>query len=339
MIKLGIIGCGWIGRHHAGIFSKMDNVQLVSVCDVIEDKARDLAGDMGCGHTGDYREVLDQADAVVIGTPPAVRIELISAAVEAGKDIFCEKPIALNLAEADEIVSIVDKATSKFLLGYVLRFTQPFKLLWQTFASGELGELITCWTRRYMAMDPRKSWHNQQEASGGVALDFGSHDIDWLMRIGGRVRTVLAGAARVRAGVGADEHCQALLSFTGPGVACCDVSWLDVVGENSIGVIGSAGSMAVDRAGVIRKKLAGGKEEVLDLKAGMSVDPSGNVGTAAADGRIEAVATDSESIQQHFIRCITQDIQPAITARQGRDVLATVLAINESARIGRAVEL
>ena len=339
MVNLGIIGCGGIGNHHAGILAKMTNVRVAVVCDIVEHRAQTLAGKLGCEFVLDYRGVMDKVDAVFICTPPEVRVDVIAAAARAGKQIFCEKPIALNVAEADQIIRIVEPAGVKFMLGYVLRFTQPYKLLHDCFASGELGGLVNCWTRRYMGMDPRKTWHNWQDKSGGVALDFGSHDIDWLMWVGGTVKTVFAHAARVREGVQSDEHSQSMLVFGKGGMGCADVSWLEAVSESSIGVIGTAGSMSVDRAGTVRRRMWGSKEETVATQGSMSVDPQGKLGARTAEGAIQAVAQETETIQQHFIRCIEQDVPPAVTAEQGRNVLEAVLAINESARTGRAVKL
>jgi len=339
MVKLGIIGCGGMGRHHAGIFSQMADVEVVSVCDIVEDKAAKLADKLGCSGETDFRRTIDCCDAIVISTVPACRLEIIQVAAQAGKDIFCEKPIALTLAEADEIISVLERSAVKFLLGYVLRFTQPYRLMREALASGELGGLVNCWTRRYMAMDPRKTWHNFQAESGGVALDFGSHDIDWLMWMGGPVKTVFAQAARVREGVQSDEHAQVLLAFSQGGMGSCDVSWIDTVSESSVGVIGTKGGLAVDRSGAVRKKLAGSSEELLDIQAGMDVDPEGKLGTKQADGSIKQTSQNGETIQEHFIRCINENIVPAISARQGRDVLEVVLAINESTHTGKAVTL
>jgi len=339
MVKVGIVGCGGIGRHHAKALAEMGNVRVVAVCDVIRQRADRLAEMAKCRAVTDYRELLDDVDAVWICTEPAVRVELISAIAAAGKHIFCEKPIALNIAEADEIIRIVDAAGVKFMLGYVLRFTEPFRLLRKIFATGELGRLVNCWTRRYMVMDPRKTWHNQQEASGGVALDFGSHDIDWLMWIGGSVKTVFARADRVRYDVHSDEHAQSMLAFAGGGMANCDVSWLDTAGESSIGIIGSEGSIIVDRAGTVRKKMVGEQESQIKIDGAMSVKPDGDFEKvrSESDGEMSIAAT--ETIQEHFVRCIEEDIPPSVTARAGRDVLRTVLAINESARTGKAVNV
>jgi len=339
MIKLGIVGCGGMGNHHARAFSKLEGVKIVSVCDILKDKATKLADELGCSAETDFRRTIEDCDAVLICTDPKCRLEIIETAAQAGRDIFCEKPIALTVQEADKIIEVLEASDVKFLLGYVLRFTQPYKLLRDTFSSGQLGQLVNCWTRRYMAMDPRKTWHNFQAHSGGVALDFGSHDIDWLMWTGGPVNRVFAQTARVRENVQSDEHTQAMLVFSAGGMGCCDVSWVDTVSESSVGVIGTNGGLAVDRTGAVRRKLVGCPEELMDVEASMAVDPGGKIGTKQADGSIAGTAQENESIQEHFVRCIEEDITPAISARQGRDVLEAVLAINESARTGKAVEI
>jgi len=339
MVKIGIIGCGGMGRTHAHRLKAMSNVRIVSVCDLVEQKAAKLADAVGSKPCTDFRTQLDEVDAVFVCTEPFNRVEIVKAAAQAGRHIFSEKPIALNLADADEMIRAAEAAGVRYMLGYVLRFTQPFKLLRETFAGGELGRLVNCWTRRYMPMDPRSNWYGRQDKSGGVALDFGSHDIDWLMWIGGPVRTVFARADRIRQDVQADEHCQAMLAFAEGGMGSVDVSWWDSVAQSSIGIVGTAGSMSVGRDGVVRKKLAGCEEVTLSIETAMEVDPSGHVGKKTADGNIAEAPAPDETIQQHFIRCVEEDRPPAVTGRDGRAVLATVLAIRQSAETGKSVDL
>jgi len=339
MVEVGLIGCGGIGNHHAKMLSKMPNVKITAVCDIIEDKATKLAEKLGCESFTHFRPLLDKCQAVWLCTPPSVRLEIIAEAAKAGKDIFCEKPIALNLEEAGDIIRVVKESGIKFMLGYVLRFTQPFKVMRGTYASGELGKLVNCWTRRYMAMDPRLTWHKDQDACGGVALDFGSHDIDWLMTVGGKVKTVFAQAARVREGVNSDEHSQSMLVFADGGMGNCDISWWESVRESSVGIVGTAGSMAVGRDGKVYKKLLDKDEEVLDVEASLSIDPQGNQGKQSDDGAVEEVEHREETIQEHFIRCVENDLRPQITAEEGKEVLKTVMAINESARSGASVNV
>jgi len=290
MIKLGMIGCGSMAGYHADFIAPMDNVKVVVCCDLIAEKAAALAERFGCKHCTDHRQVYDDVDAVWVCTEPFNRVEIVTAAAAAGKDIFTEKPIALTLEEADAMIAAARAAGVKYMLGYCLRFWQPYRTMTETFASGELGELVNCWTRRYMPTDMTPYWYGRQELSGGVALDFGSHDIDWLMTIGGPVQTVFAKAFRVRPGLAADEHSQCMLIFAGGGMGASDVSWWEAIPESSLGIVGTKGSLMVGRDGKLIKQLVGGAETVIDVESAMAVDMSGRLGTRDEEGNIQRLA-------------------------------------------------
>jgi predicted dehydrogenase len=339
MIKLGMIGLGGMGNHHANVLSAMKDVRIVGVCDLIEEKARRVGEKLDVPWCLDYRDLLEEADAVWVCTEPFNRHDIVLTCAQAGKHIFTEKPIGVDLKQADEMIAAARQGHVKYMLGYVLRFTEPYRTLHEAFASGQLGELVTCWTRRYMPIDMSTSWYGWQEKSGGVTLDFASHDCDWLRWIGGDVRTVFAGVHRIRKTMHADEHGQAMMAFQAGGMGTFDVSWWSPAGESSVGVVGTKGAMIVGRDGQVRRKLEGGQEEIVNVEAAMDVNPAGQVGQRDAKGDIQAVASRRETIQEHFFRCLEEDIQPLTDASVGRAVLAVVKAIQLSVKRGKSVDL
>jgi UDP-N-acetylglucosamine 3-dehydrogenase len=337
--KLALIGCGGMGNYHAKILAEMENVEIVGVCDVIQEKAEKLGKQLGTRWCTDYHQLLDDTEAVWVCTEPFNRVDIVTTSAAAGKHIFTEKPICNQMAGAEQMVAAADKAGVKYMLGYCLRFWNPYKLMHDTFASGELGELVNCWTRRYMPTDMSNAWYGYQEKSGGVMLDFGSHDIDWLRWIGGDVKTVFSGTYRVRPSMKADEHGQVLMLFKNGGMGTCDDSWSSYLDESSIGIVGTKGAMIVDKSGKIRKKIGDDKEVIVDAEAAVNVDPSGNVGVKDESGAIKAVSKPGETIQEHFFRCIEQEIEPVTAASEGIKTLAVVLALYESARTGKSIEV
>ena len=164
-----------------------------------------------------------------------------------------------------------------------------------------------------MPFDASSRWYGDQAQSGGVALDFASHDLDWLRWVGGDVRRVFGQVDRVRPGMQADDHVHALVTFD-QGLGAVDDSWAAGISSTSIGLVGSEGSMIVSADSTIRKKVGEGEEETV-------------------------VAEIGETIQEHFVRCIRDGTTPTVTGRDGREVLAMVLAIQESSRTGEAISL
>ena len=310
-VKIGIIGCGGMGTHHAKTIHAMPEAMLVGVADTIAEKAAALAGELATTAYTHFRELLPHVDGVMICTPPFERVDVVVDCAEAGIHIFAEKPIALDLTAADQMLAAADKAGVIMMTGYVLRFTHPFHIIHDTFSSGELGRLVNCWSRRFMPFDTSERWYGDQAKSGGVALDFASHDIDWVRWIGGDVTRVFGKVDRVRSGIRADEHVHALFTFA-EGLGAIDDSWAPGLGLSSIGLIGSEGAMIVGPDGEIRKKLGETEEEIITAEPG-------------------------ETIQAHFVRCIRDELTPKVTGHDARQVLAIVLAIQESSRSGVAV--
>jgi predicted dehydrogenase len=313
MLHIGIIGCGGIGTHHARVLSEMKDVALVGVADLVREKADKLAHDLFTTAFGDYRDLIPYVEAVMVCTPPYERAAIVADCAQAGVQIFVEKPLALNLETADRMIEAVERAGVILMVGYVLRFTHPFQIMHETFASGKLGRLVNCWTRRYMPFDTSQRWYGDQSKSGGVGLDFASHDVDWLRWLGGEVREVFGRVDRVRPGIQTDEHLHGLLLFE-EGVGSVDASWAPGLTDNAIGIMGTKGSMIVDRSGTIRQRIDEEEETVVVPRKG-------------------------ETIQEHFVRCASNRRAPKVTGHDGRAALEIVLAMQESSRTGKSVAL
>lgn len=339
MIELAMIGCGGMGHYHAGVLSKMPGVKITGVCDLIAEKAKDVAAITGAPWTRSFRELLGDCQAVWVCTEPFNRAEIVTAAAEAGKHIFTEKPICIDPAQADAMIAAADRAGVIYMLGYVLRFTQPYRYMRDSFASGQLGELVSVWTRRSFQVDMRAGrWYGHQAQSGGVVLDLASHDLNWMQWIGGPVDGVYCRTSRTHPDLDADEHGQVMLGFAGGGTGHVETSWWPHLGESHVGVIGTTGAIIASRDGTVRRKLEGGEEEKLDLATATAVNLSGELSTS--DGqRIDDLAGRSETIQEHFVRCVEEGLEPCASARDGRRTLAIWEAAMESARTGQSVKV
>lgn len=340
MIKVGMIGCGGMGNYHGPELAKLPNVKVVGTCDLIPEKAKALADKIGVGrHCTDFRDLLPDVDAVWVCTEPFNRVEIVTTAAKARKHIFTEKPIARSLADADTMVAAARKARVKYMLGYCLRFWQPYRFIHDTFAAGELGELASCWMRRFMPWNP-PNWYGQQDKSGGVMLDFGSHDVDWLRWVGGDVKTVFGKTFRIHEGIQTDDHGGAIFLFKNGGMATAENSWASYMGESTLGIIGTKGALMMGNDGKVRRRIGhGGQEEVVNVEAATAINPQGEVGKRDETGAIRKIEVRNESIQQHFFRCIEEDIEPLTAATDGRKTLLTIMALWESSRTGKAVEV
>jgi len=333
MFRFGIVGCGGMGNHHSNVFSKMEDVKIVAACDLIKEKADALAENFGAKPCYDFHDLLGEVDVICDCTPPLSRPGIVIDCARAGKNIFSEKPLALSIESANKMVEAVEKAGIEFMTDYVLRFVNPYRIAHDIFETGELGRLVNVWTRRYMPIDMRPLWYGDDAKSGGIAMDFMSHDLDQLRWFGGKVKTVFGHVDRVREGIQGDEHAQALLLFE-QGMGTSDVSWWSPLSTSSFGVIGTRGSIIVDAKGKIRKRIDGQEETVIDANAGMATDLQGVI-----DKGEEKKTGSSETVQEHFVRSLRENLTPLVTIHEAREVLKIVLAIKESARTGKSVDL
>ncbi len=121
-VKVGIIGVGYLGRHHARIFSEMDNARLVAVADTERDRAENIASEYHCIASADFRELLHTTDVLSIVTPTTTHREIALECLRAGKHIFVEKPITSDLEGAEEVISEARKRGLIIQTGHLERF-------------------------------------------------------------------------------------------------------------------------------------------------------------------------------------------------------------------------
>jgi predicted dehydrogenase len=128
-IKTAVIGVGHLGQAHARVHASLEQVELVAVCDVNEDRCREIAERHSTRFVGDYRELLDQVEAVSIATPTVNHCETSLAFLEAGVHVLIEKPIARSLDEADEMIRAAESKNLVLQTGHIERFNPAFAAL------------------------------------------------------------------------------------------------------------------------------------------------------------------------------------------------------------------
>jgi inositol 2-dehydrogenase len=183
---VGIIGLGRMGQVYAKHLAAMSEAQIIAVSDVIEAQAQSFAGELGAkSWSTDYQAILDNkaVKAVFVVSPTSTHAEIIIAAAEAGKAIFCEKPIALTLAETDKIWTSLEKTGAMLQVGFMRRFDAGYMEAKKQIEAGTIGQPTTF---KAIGRDPFCPDLNyaRREVGGGLILDMAIHDFDlarWLM--------------------------------------------------------------------------------------------------------------------------------------------------------------
>jgi predicted dehydrogenase len=207
-LNIAMIGYGGIGRVHVMAYRNIpfhyglpaDTINIVGVATTRPETAEKAAGEIGCQvWTADYRELLarDEVDVVDICVPNHKHEEIVIAAAEAGKHIYCEKPLAMNVAEGQRIVAAVEKAGVKSQMTFNFRFFPAITRARQLVEAGFVGRVFSFRGRYYRASyissEKPLSWRLRQEFAGSGALfDIGSHILDTLYYLLGDFGSVQA---------------------------------------------------------------------------------------------------------------------------------------------------
>jgi myo-inositol 2-dehydrogenase / D-chiro-inositol 1-dehydrogenase len=251
-VRIGVIGVGRIGRMHAELLARQVPAAAVTmVHDAHEPSARDVAETLGVNAAGDVDELLGspEVDAVAICTSTPTHADLIVAAAEAGKAIFCEKPVSLDLAEVDRAIAAVEAAGVPFQIGFNRRFDPAHAAVAAAVATGRIGEPQLA---RISSRDPAPPPLAYIRVSGGIFLDMTIHDFDMARYVtGSEVAEVYArGSVRVDPGFAdADDVDTAVITLVHENgcLTTIDNSRRAVYGyDQRVEVFGSAGMAASD---------------------------------------------------------------------------------------------
>jgi predicted dehydrogenase len=192
-MRVGILGAGFMGSTHARAFARLPDVQIVAISSRSLDKAKGLAAQFGALGTTSDQEIIDDPtiDAISNTVPTHLHPATTLAAMQAGKHVLLEKPLALNAAECDRIIA-GRRADKVLMVAHVLRFWGEYETLVEIVQSGNLGKPLSAVATRLATAPGWASWFTNPELSGGATLDLMIHDYDALNWVMGAPKTVYA---------------------------------------------------------------------------------------------------------------------------------------------------
>ncbi len=192
-LRIGIVGCGGIanGKHLPALSRQSERVELVAFCDLILERAEKAAKEYGAPGAKvmlDYHEMMadPSIDVVHVCTPNRSHCEITVAALEAGKHVMCEKPMAKTVADAQKMLDAAKKSGKKLTIGYQNRFRPDSRLMKRYVERGDLGEIYYSKAHaiRRRAVPTWGVFLNEYEQGGGPLIDIGTHALDltlWMM--------------------------------------------------------------------------------------------------------------------------------------------------------------
>lgn len=343
-LGVGVIGCGGIGsRVHVPNYARNPRVRLVAVADIEVERARAVAEQWGVeAYYEDYRDLLARpdVDAVSVTTPVFMHAAPAIAAMEAGKHVLCEKPIARTLAEADRMVETAERCGVLLTMGYQPRFSRLWERAKQVLDDGLLGRIIGVNTVSYGKAGLPAPWFlDPAKAGGGIFMDWGIYTAYMLQWLAGPVVAVSATIRAFRteypAGgvlvkdVQVEDTGVATLEFASGALGVWYQTWAGVTGHGYTAIDGLEGSLV--------------------LRPGHAEGPllySARIGEAEYLRGWRTLAFPELSLVEQHYRKLDHLVSAALdgtplvmTGADGRDALELIQAIYQAAKTGQRISL
>ncbi|MGO4515057.1 Gfo/Idh/MocA family protein [Terriglobus sp. 2YAB30_2] len=192
-MKIGLIGYGFMGGAHAAAIQSLPGMTLYALASNTRPSAdsptrgnlalKTATIDESVKWTPDWRDVINDpaVDAVDICLPTHLHQEVITAALQAGKHVLCEKPMSLHATECEELMAAAEKAGKVFMVAQVLRFMQPYVYAMEYVRKLGAGSIRSCQLQRSTGFPQWSTWLSDEARSGGAILDLLSHDLDQVL--------------------------------------------------------------------------------------------------------------------------------------------------------------
>jgi len=335
--QLALVGCGRISRNHFEALARIDGLTLSAVCDVVPERARAAGEQWGVPWFASYDEMLEKAesDAVAICTPSGLHPQHGIAAARAGKHVISEKPMAITLSAADDLVQACDAAGVHLFVVKQNRLNPPVQIVKRAIDRGRFGRIYMAnctvrWTRPQEYYD-QAPWRGTWEFDGGAFMNQASHYVDLVQWLVGPVDAVMARTATLARRIEAEDSGVALFRFRNGALGAMEVTMLTYPRnlEGSITILGEKGSVKIGGTAVNRVEqwLFSDYDDDDKLVEGASTNPPNVYGFG------------HEAYYRNVLAVLRGEARADTDGRAGRKSLELILGIYESARTGREVPL
>ncbi|OPY62528.1 MAG: 1,5-anhydro-D-fructose reductase [Pelotomaculum sp. PtaU1.Bin065] len=335
-VRFGIIGCGHIAPKHADAIMNSPLMELKAVCDINPSAARDFGEKYGVKWYTDVKDLLDSPDIDVVNicTPSGLRVEIGLQAVEAGKHLVVEKPMALALKEADILIRACRDREVKLSVMHQNRYIPAVRKMMKALRSGRFGKLthgsaVVRWNRNdeYYAKAP---WRGTKAMDGGCMLNQAIHNIDLLQFALGDAQVVFGFTATQLRKIETEDNVVAVIKFANGSLGTIEASTTIYPGnlEENLSVFGSEGTAVLGGVamGKLRAWRLAGDDEAAVL--------------AEQDNEPEQPRyACHQAVLEDMAMAIIDNRKPAIDGLEGRKALAIIEAIYRSNDTGMPVYL
>ena len=340
MLNFVLVGCGAIAKRHVNLLGKkkIKGANLVAVCDRDAKRTKEVADTYGISAYSDMDEMMqnEQVDVVVVLTPSGLHAKHVILLAKYGKDIVVEKPMALTLDDADEMINACDENNCRLFVIKQNRFNVPVLKLREAHEARRLGKLILGTVRvrwaRHQAYYDKDSWRGTWQMDGGVLANQASHHIDLLEWMMGDVESVFAKATTALANIEAEDTAIVTIKFKNGALGIIEATTAtrpkDL--EGSLSLLGETGSVVIGGFSVNEmqtwnfEQTEEGDDEVLEK---YSKNPINEFGYG------------HQAYYDHVVDCISNSGKNLVDGLQGRKSIELISAIYESIETSKEVFL
>ena len=339
-LKFALVGCGRIAKRHSELLgnSQIDGASLVAVCDLVAEKAKMIAEQFGIPFYTDMHQMLEQEaiDVIIVLTESGNHANTVIQLAPYGKHIVVEKPMALTLDSADDMIQACYANNVKLFVVKQNRFNVPVVKLREALLNNRFGKLVLGTVRvrwcRNQAYYDQDSWRGTWSLDGGVLTNQASHHVDLLEWMMGDVQSVFAKSATALVNIEAEDTAVVVLRFVNGALGVIEATTAarptDL--EGSISVLGEFGAVEIGGFAVNEMKVwrfSHPIPEDVDVMKNYSVNPPNVYGFG------------HKAYYDNVVDSITHDKKQLVDGLAGRRSLELVNAIYESIESGKEVFL
>jgi UDP-N-acetyl-2-amino-2-deoxyglucuronate dehydrogenase len=335
--RVAFIGCGRISAHHFEALARIEGLDLVAVCDSVEARAREAGEKWGVPWFTSVEPMLARVpcDVVSIATPSGLHPQHGILAARAGKHVVSEKPMAISLSAADQLVQACDDAGVHLFVVQQNRLNATVQLVKRALDKGRFGRLYMAnatvrWSRPQEYYD-QAPWRGTWEFDGGAFMNQASHYVDLIQWLVGPVEGVMARTATLARRIEAEDTGAAVLKFRNGAIGVIEVTMLTFPKnlEGSITLLGERGSVKIGGTAVNR----------IEHWQFADYDDDDKLVEAANTAPPTVYGFGHEPYYRNVLKVLRGEGVPDTDGRGGRKSLELILGIYESAKTGREVPL
>ena len=312
--NVGVIGVGSMGYNHVRIYSELENANLVAISDMVRGTLDKVSKEFNTVGDVDYDNILqiDDIEVVNICVPTVFHHDVVMRAIEAGKNVLVEKPIASKLNEAEEMIKAAEDAGVTLATGHVERFNPAVRVAKKLIDEGAIGEVVTANSKRLGPFPPRIR-------DVGVAIDLAIHDIDIFNYLfNSRANTVFANMSSKLKNCEFEDHAEIMTKYDSGVLSILETNWLTPYKKRQLNITGIDGIISVDY----------GNQTVTLFKENNQVE----------DIKVENKEPLKEELRS-FVDCVQNNTPPEVSGKDGYEALRIVDAAMTSSKDKRLVYL